>query len=67
MHDLATNNLEHMKDDLGAGFGKLPDPRQLQRIRGLWDRANFAASKKEVASVCRGNLLSLPERRYELG
>ena len=33
----ATNNPEHMKDDLGAGFGRLPDPRQCQQIRELWD------------------------------
>ena len=33
----ATNNPEHMKDDLGAGFGRLPDPRQRQQIRELWD------------------------------
>jgi diketogulonate reductase-like aldo/keto reductase len=33
----ATGNPEHMKDDLGAGFGKLPDARQRQQIRQLWD------------------------------
>jgi diketogulonate reductase-like aldo/keto reductase len=33
----ATNNPEHMKDDFGAGFGRLPDARQRQRIRDLWD------------------------------
>jgi diketogulonate reductase-like aldo/keto reductase len=33
----ATNNPEHMKDDIGAGFGRLPDARQRQRIRDLWD------------------------------
>ena len=33
----ATGNPEHMKDDLGAGFGKLPDARQRQQIRELWD------------------------------
>ena len=33
----ATGNPEHMKDDLGAGFGRLPDPRQRQQIRQLWD------------------------------
>jgi len=26
-----------MKDDLGAGFGRLPDPRQRQKIREFWD------------------------------
>jgi len=33
----ATGDPEHMKDDLGAGFGKLPDARQRQQIRELWD------------------------------
>jgi len=33
----ATNNPDHMKDDLGAGFGRLPDPRQRQKIREFWD------------------------------
>jgi diketogulonate reductase-like aldo/keto reductase len=32
----ATGNPEHMKDDLAAGFGRLPDPRQRQLIRELW-------------------------------
>jgi diketogulonate reductase-like aldo/keto reductase len=34
----ATGNPEHMKDNLGAGFGKLPDVRLRQQIRDLWDR-----------------------------
>ena len=33
----ATGNPAHMKDDLAAGFGQLPDARQRQRIRALWD------------------------------
>lgn len=33
----ATRNPEHMEDDLGAGFGRLPDREQCQRIRALWD------------------------------
>jgi diketogulonate reductase-like aldo/keto reductase len=33
----ATGNVEHMKDDLAAGFGRLPDARQRQQIRELWD------------------------------
>jgi len=33
----ATANPEHMADDLKAGFGRLPDPQQRQRIRQLWD------------------------------
>ena len=33
----ATGNPEHMRDDLGAGFGRLPDARQRQQIRQLWD------------------------------
>jgi diketogulonate reductase-like aldo/keto reductase len=33
----ATGSPEHMKDDLAAGFGRLPDERQRQRIRALWD------------------------------
>jgi diketogulonate reductase-like aldo/keto reductase len=34
----ATGNPEHVKDDLSAGFGPLPDVRQRQQIRDLWDR-----------------------------
>jgi len=33
----ATSNPKHMEDDLKAGFGRLPDARQRQRIRQLWD------------------------------
>jgi diketogulonate reductase-like aldo/keto reductase len=33
----ATGNPEHLKDDLAAGFGRLPDARQRQQIRELWD------------------------------
>ena len=33
----ATANPEHMADDLKAGFGRLPDPQQRQRIRQFWD------------------------------
>jgi aryl-alcohol dehydrogenase-like predicted oxidoreductase len=33
----ATANSEHMADDLKAGFGRLPDPQQRQKIRQLWD------------------------------
>ena len=33
----ATGNSQHMKDDLAAGFGRLPDARQRQQIRELWD------------------------------
>jgi diketogulonate reductase-like aldo/keto reductase len=33
----ATANPEHMADDLKAGFGRLPDAQQRQRIRQLWD------------------------------
>jgi diketogulonate reductase-like aldo/keto reductase len=33
----ATGNSHHMKDDLAAGFGRLPDARQRERIRALWD------------------------------
>jgi diketogulonate reductase-like aldo/keto reductase len=32
----ATGNPEHMGDDLGAGFGRLPDARERRRIRELW-------------------------------
>ena len=35
----ATGNSEHMRDDLGAGFGALPDNRQRRQIRELWDSA----------------------------
>jgi diketogulonate reductase-like aldo/keto reductase len=33
----ATGNPDHMKDNLAAGFGSLPDTKQRQRIRELWD------------------------------
>jgi diketogulonate reductase-like aldo/keto reductase len=33
----ATGNPEHLKDNLAARFGRLPDPRQRQQIRELWD------------------------------
>jgi len=33
----ATNKPEHMRDNLPAGFGRLPDSRERQRIRELWD------------------------------
>lgn len=33
----ATANPSHLKDNLAAGFGRLPDPRQRQQIRQLWD------------------------------
>jgi diketogulonate reductase-like aldo/keto reductase len=35
----ATGNPEHMRDNFGAGFGGLPDARQRQQIRRLWDEA----------------------------
>jgi diketogulonate reductase-like aldo/keto reductase len=35
----ATGNPDHMNDDLGAGFGRLPDTNQRQQIRDLWDAA----------------------------
>jgi len=33
----ATGNPEHIKDNLLAGFGRLPDARQRRLIRALWD------------------------------
>jgi diketogulonate reductase-like aldo/keto reductase len=33
----ATNNPGHMKDNLAAGFGRLPDAQQRLQIRQLWD------------------------------
>jgi aryl-alcohol dehydrogenase-like predicted oxidoreductase len=33
----ATGNPDHMKDNLAAGFGRLPDSRQRQQIREMWD------------------------------
>src|SRR5207244_8630880 len=33
----ATGNPDHMKDNLAAGFGRLPDMRQRQKIRELWE------------------------------
>jgi aryl-alcohol dehydrogenase-like predicted oxidoreductase len=33
----ATGNPEHSKDDLAAGFGRLPDAPQRRQIRALWD------------------------------
>jgi diketogulonate reductase-like aldo/keto reductase len=35
----ATAEPEHMRDDLGAGQGTLPDSRQRQQIRDFWDAA----------------------------
>jgi diketogulonate reductase-like aldo/keto reductase len=35
----ATGNPEHMRDNVTAGFGRLPDARQRQQIRRLWDEA----------------------------
>lgn len=32
----ATGNPDHMKDNLAAGFGSLPDARQREQIRKLW-------------------------------
>ena len=33
----ATRNPEHIRDNLAAGLGRLPDQKQRQRIRALWD------------------------------
>jgi diketogulonate reductase-like aldo/keto reductase len=33
----ATGNVDHIKDNLAAGSGRLPDVRQRQKIRALWD------------------------------
>ncbi len=33
----ATSNPKHMADNLKAGFGRLPDAKQRQQIRQLWD------------------------------
>ena len=33
----ATSNPAHMEDDLKAGSGRLPDTRQRQQIRQMWD------------------------------
>jgi diketogulonate reductase-like aldo/keto reductase len=33
----ATASPEHMADDLKAGFGRLPDAKQREQIRKLWD------------------------------
>jgi diketogulonate reductase-like aldo/keto reductase len=33
----ATSNPRHMEDDLRAGIGRLPDAKQRQQIRQLWD------------------------------
>jgi diketogulonate reductase-like aldo/keto reductase len=33
----ATGNPQHMADDIKAGFGRLPDPQQRQKIRQFWD------------------------------
>jgi diketogulonate reductase-like aldo/keto reductase len=35
----ATGNPVHMEDNLRAGFGRLPDARQRQQIRQLWETA----------------------------
>jgi len=33
----ATNKPDHMADNLKAGFGRLPNPKQREQIRRLWD------------------------------
>lgn len=33
----ATNKADHMEDNLKAGLGRLPDPKQREQIRGFWD------------------------------
>ena len=33
----ATRNPEHIRDNLAAGLGRLPDQKQRQRLRALWD------------------------------
>src|SRR5689334_7628288 len=33
----ATGKPEHMADNLKAGFGRLPDAKQRERIRGFWE------------------------------
>jgi diketogulonate reductase-like aldo/keto reductase len=33
----ATGSPDHMKDNLAASFGILPDARQRRQIRELWD------------------------------
>jgi diketogulonate reductase-like aldo/keto reductase len=33
----ATGNVDHIKDNLAAGSGRLPDVRQRQKIRALWE------------------------------
>ena len=33
----ASGNPDHMKDNLAAGFGTLPDARQRRQTRELWD------------------------------
>jgi diketogulonate reductase-like aldo/keto reductase len=33
----ATNNPEHLADNLKAGYGRLPNPEQREQIRKLWD------------------------------
>lgn len=35
----ATESPTHMKDNLGAGFGRLPDARLRQQIRQAWETA----------------------------
>ena len=33
----ATNKPDHMADNLKAGYGRLPDPKQREQIRRMWD------------------------------
>jgi hypothetical protein len=33
----ATGKPEHMQDNLKAGFGRLPDAKQRERIRRFWE------------------------------
>src|SRR5438067_3807269 len=50
----ATANPEHMADDLKAGFGRLPDAKQRDQIRRLWDSLLAAASATGINGAGRG-------------
>ena len=51
----ATGSPEHMKDDLAAGSGRLPNPRQRRQIRQLWEEgwasSPLAGAYPLIASV----------------
>jgi diketogulonate reductase-like aldo/keto reductase len=58
----ATGNPDHMKDNLAAGFGTLPDAKQRQRIASCGTRSRSpSALSSRPAGLIRGGAISGPE------